>query len=146
LGSPSSDPWVGLFNNQLDFRFVSLAATPWLDTIVDVRPRGQELPAYVPTAPGYQTGQSFAVVALVQNPDQYGQVLILAGVSREGTEAAGKFVADLPRLAKALENCGIPPSGPLRHFEILLRINMMAGVPNSTDVLACHILPGASPN
>jgi hypothetical protein len=144
LGSPSSDPWVGLFNNQLDFRFVSFAATPWRDSIVDVHPRGHELPEYVPTAPGYQTGQSFAVVALLQNPDQYGQVLILGGVSREGTEAAGRFVGDLPRLTAALQNCDIPPSGPLRHFEILLRVNIMAGVPNNYDVLACHILPSAS--
>jgi hypothetical protein len=143
LGSPGSDPWVELFNSQLDFRFLSPAA-PGHDSIVDVHPRGNELPVYVPTAPGYQTGQSFAIVAFVLNPDQYGQVLILAGVSREGTEAAGKFVVDLPRLTTALENCGIPPSGPLRHFEMLLRVNIMAGVPNNSDVLACHVLPGSS--
>src|SRR5271166_4874788 len=33
-----------------------------------------------------------------QNPDQSGHVLILAGTTREGTEAAGKFAVDLPRL------------------------------------------------
>jgi hypothetical protein len=143
LGSPGSDPWVALFNNQLDFRFVS-PAPPGHDSIIDVHPHGRELPVYVPTAPGYQTGQSFAIVAFVQNPDQYGQVLILAGMSREGTEAAGKFVVDLPRLATALQNCGIPPSGPMRHFEILLRVNIMAGVPNNSDVVACHVLPSSS--
>jgi hypothetical protein len=143
LGSPSSDPWVGLFNNQLDFRFMP-PDTPGHDSIVDVRPNGNESSAYFPTAPGYQTGQSFAIVALVPIPDQSGQVLILAGMSREGTEAAGNFVVDVTRLATALQNCGISPSGPVRHFEILLRINMMAGVPNKSDVLACHILPSAS--
>jgi hypothetical protein len=144
LGSPGSNPWVELFTNQLDFRFAS-AVSPGHDSIIDIHPRGHELPLYLPSAPGYQTGQTFAIVAFVQNPDQYGQVLILAGVSREGTEAAGKFVVDLPRLANALtENCGILPGGPLRHFEILLHVNMMAGLPNSSDVLACHILPNTS--
>jgi hypothetical protein len=98
---------------------------------------------YVPTAPGYATGQSFAIVAFIQNPDQNGQVLILAGSSREGTEAAGKFVVDLPRLSKAMQACGIDTAGPLQHFEMLLRVNIMAGLPNSSDVIACHLLPGA---
>jgi hypothetical protein len=145
LGSPVSDPWVSLFSNQLDFRFVANGSSESDRTAVsNLHPLAHELPLYVPTAPGYATGQSFAIVAFVQNPDQNGQVLILAGASREGTEAAGKLVVDLPRLSKALQNCGIAPSGALRHFEMLLRVNIMAGLPNSSDVVACHILPSVS--
>jgi hypothetical protein len=37
------------------------------------------------------TGDSYAIMALVKNPDQSGQVLLLAGANEEGTEAAGNL-------------------------------------------------------
>ena len=142
LGSPSSDPWFSVFQDQLDFQFVS-APVPGGGLIRNVRPRANEQPTYVPTARGGATGESFAVAALVANPDQSGQVLLLAGLNREGTQAAGKFITDIPRFSAALQSCGIAPSGPVRHFEMLLRLNTMAGSPNQFDVLACHLLSGS---
>jgi len=114
------------------------------EIIRNVHPRPHELASYIPTAPGWATGQSFAIIAVVKNPDQNGHVLLLAGENREGTEAAGRLATDLSRLSDVLQKCGIPPSGPLRHLQILLRLNMMAGSPNNVDVEACHILPGTS--
>ncbi|MGA8728205.1 MAG: hypothetical protein WB608_05590 [Terracidiphilus sp.] len=143
LGSPRSDPWTALFSDQLDFRFVFDKATQQ-EIIQNVHPRPHELPAYVPTAAGWATGQSYAVIALVQNLDQNGQVLLLSGANAEGTEAAGKLVNDLPRLASTLHGCGIQSSGPLQHFELLLRLNTMAGSPNNVDIVACHILSGTN--
>jgi hypothetical protein len=141
LGSPRSNPWTALFSDQLDFRFAFDKATNQ-EIIQNVRPRPHELPAYIPTAPGWATGQSFALIALVRNPDQNGQVLLLAGANAEGTEAAGKFVTDLPRLASTLHGCGIQSSGQPQHFELLLRLNTMAGSPNNVDIVACHALSG----
>jgi hypothetical protein len=130
---------VALFNDQLDFQF-AFDENSQQEFIRNVRPRQNELPAYNPTAPGWATGQSFGIVALVQNPDQDGQVLLLAGASGEGTEAAGKLVTDLPRLAQILKGCGLDTSGRPAHFELLLRFNAMAGSANNIDVVACHIL------
>ncbi len=143
LGSPSSDPWFSVFQDVLDFQFVS-AAVPGGGLIRNVHPRANEQATYVPTAKGGATGESFAVLAFVGNPDQSGQVVLLAGLNREGTQAVGNFATDPVRLTAALRNCGISPTGPLRHFEILLRVNTMAGYPSQFDVVACHILPGAS--
>jgi hypothetical protein len=143
LGSPSSDPWFSVFEDQLDFQFVS-APVPGGGLIRDVRPRASEQAIYVPTARGGATGESFAVVALVGNPDQSGQVLLLAGLNREGTQAAGNLATDPVRLSMALRNCGIASRGPLRHFEMLLRVHTMAGSPSQFDVVTCHILPGGS--
>jgi hypothetical protein len=57
----------------------------------------------------------------------------------------GNFVTELPRLTAVLKGCGISPTGPLRHFELLLRLNMMAGSPtNTNNVEACRILSGNS--
>jgi hypothetical protein len=141
LGSPRSNPWSALFSDELDFRF-AFDNTTSQEIVVNAHPHPHELPAYVPTALGWATGQSYAIIAFVQNLDQNGQVLLLAGASGEGTEAAGKLVTDTPRLAATLQKCGIDPSGPLRYFEVLMRVNTMAGSPNQSELVACHILPG----
>lgn len=141
LGSPRSDPWVSLFSDQLDFVF-AFDKTTKQEFIRNVHPKPNEQAAYYPTAPGWATGQSFGILAFVRNPDQDGQVLLLAGASGEGTEAAGKLATDPGRLTPILHSCGISPSGPLQHFELLLRFSSMAGSPNDISVIACHILPG----
>ena len=143
LGSPYSDPWFSVFNDQLDFR-IFLDKNSREEAIRNVHPRANEQPLYVPTAKGGATGQSFAVIAFIGNPDQYGQVLLLAGLNSEGTHAAGRLVTDMPHLSKALRNCGISSAGPPKHFEMLLRVKTMAGYPSQFNVVACHILPGGS--
>ena len=143
LGSPRSNPWSALFSDQLDFRFIFDKASNQ-EILRNVRPRAHELPQYVPTALGGGTGQSFAIVAVVQNLDQNGLAMLLAGANAEGTEAAGNFVTDLPRLSAALQDCGISRSNPQSHFEILLRVDTMAGSPNRISMVACHPLPGSS--
>jgi hypothetical protein len=139
LGSPRSDPWTSLFIDQLDFKFTFDQASKQ-EVIVNSHPRANEAQKYVPTALGWATGQSFATIAFIQNPDTNGQILMLAGANGEGTEAAGKFVTDLPRLSDSLKARGIKPNGPLVHFELLLGLNTMAGSPGRVDVVACHIL------
>jgi hypothetical protein len=145
LGSPRSNPWSSLFSDQLDFKF-EFEKTTGQEIIRNVHPRPQEQSAYIPTAAGWATGRSYAIIAFIQNQDQNGQILLLAGANGEGTEATGKLVTDLPRLSVALDRCGIHSGRPLQHFEILLQLDTMAGSPSDIDILACHILPagGAS--
>ncbi|MGA2859756.1 MAG: hypothetical protein ABSE40_23040 [Candidatus Sulfotelmatobacter sp.] len=141
LGSPLSNPWLDLFRQQLDFRFI-YANDSSLQSIENVHPRGNELKVYTPQGAGFEvkpsTGVSYAVVAFVQNPNQSGHALILAGTGGEGTAAAAKLVMNVSELPNILHNCDGPPNEPPRSFEMLLRVNMMAGSPTNTDVVACH--------
>jgi len=139
LGSPRSDPWVSLFDNQLDFQFFLDKAG--LEDIRNVRSRTGEQPVYAPVDRGEASWQSYAIVAFVRNPDQHGQILLLAGISGEGTQAAGRLVTDLPRLSMELRKCGLTTPSPVRHFEFLLSVSEMAGSPIEANVQACHILP-----
>lgn len=141
LGSPRSNPWTAMLSDLLDYRFVFDPSTKQ-EILVDAHPKGSEPNRLVPTAMGWATGQSFAVVAFLQNPDSHGQILLLAGANGEGTEAAGEFVTDLPRLSSALQNCGVQSRRAATHFEIVLRLNTMAGSPSHVDVAACHLLGG----
>jgi hypothetical protein len=137
LGSPRSNPWSNLYNDRLDLRFEYDPKTG-KEAIRNIHPRPGELPLYDETAPGWATGQSYAVVAFIANMDQSGQVLFLAGQTAEGTEAAGRLVNDLPRLNATLRKCGIQSSGP-DHFEILLRLNALAGSPSNVDTVSCRV-------
>jgi hypothetical protein len=140
LGSPRSNPWVSLFDDQLDFRFY-FDKNSWQEVIRNVHQHPGEPAEYVPTAKGGATGESFATISFVRNPDHAGQILLLAGANAEGTKAAGELITDLPRLSAALQHCGIRSSGPLQHFQLLLRLSTMAHSPRTFDVLTCHILP-----
>lgn len=140
LGSPRTDPWVTLFDDQLDFRFYFDKGS-WQEVIRNAHPRPGEAAEYVPTAKGLATGESFATISFVRNSDHAGQVLLLAGANAEGTKATGELVTDIPRLSAALQHCGIRSFGPEQHFQLLLHLNIMAGSPRTFDVLSCHILP-----
>jgi hypothetical protein len=140
LGSPRSNPWSALFSDQLDFRFV-FDPKAKTEFIRNERPRPQEASTYVPTAPGWQTGRTFATLALVKIPDHAGQVLLIAGATGEGTAAAGSFITDAPRLNASLKKCGVR-SGEVQHWQLLLQLNAMAGAPSNVDVVACHLLDG----
>jgi hypothetical protein len=140
LGSPRSNPWFSLFADKLNFKFVfdhQLGS----EFIRNLHARPPEQEAYIPSANGGGTGNTFAIIAFIQNPDQNGQVLLLAGANGEGTTAAGDLVTDPQRISRALQKCGIAPTGPSRHFEMLLRTEIMAGVSRQTEVMACHVLP-----
>lgn len=141
LGSPWTDPWFSLFNDHLDFR-IAFDKSSRREIIQNVHPAANERALYVPTAEGGHTGESFAVIAFLQNPDQNGQVMLLAGINAEGTQAAGNLITDLPRLTATLNSCGISVSGPLKHFEMLLRVKTMASSPSEFDVISCHTLAG----
>jgi hypothetical protein len=141
FGSPRSNPWLGLFQDQLDFSFERDGARK-AEFVRNRHPGNGEAPAYVPTAEGWGTGQAYGIVALVGNPEQNGQVLLLAGSDAEATEAAGKLVTNIDSLARILKSAGVDSNGRVRHFEILLRVSTMAGLPNTYDVVACHPLNG----
>jgi hypothetical protein len=139
LGSPRSNPWTALFQDQLDLDFVY---DPDLkhEIIRNKRPRQGEAARYVPTARGWDTGQAFALVALVGNPGQNNPVLLLAGTNAEATAAAGEFVSHLDQLSQSLQKSGIAPGGPVRFFEAVLSVRTMAGLPTTFELVACHVL------
>jgi hypothetical protein len=139
LGSPRSDPWVSLFQDRLDFQLVYDAAKS--DEVVRNRkPRKGEQDVYTPSAKGWGTGQAFGVVSFIANPNQSGHALLLAGTSAEATDAASKFALNPDLVAATLKANGMPPGGSPVSFQVLLRVNTMAGSANTFEVAAFHRL------
>jgi hypothetical protein len=136
LGSPRTNPWSNLYNDSLDFRF-EYDQKSGKEVIRNVHPHLGEPPAYVETAPGWATGESYAIIAFLKNLEESGQVVLIAGQTAEGTEAAGKLVADLSRLDAMLKKCGTRSPGA-EHFEVLLRLNTLAGSSSNVDAVNCR--------
>ena len=139
FGSPRSNPWVELFQDQLDFTF-EFDAVRKAEFVRNRHPQKGESPTYVPTAVGWGTGDAYAIIALAANPEQKGHVLLLAGSNAEATEAAGELAVNLGALEKLFSNAGLAARGPFQRFEILLRVSTMAGSPRTSEVIACHLL------
>src|SRR5262249_18443917 len=86
------------------------------------------------------TGDDYATIALLPNDTSTGNVMIIQGLRQEGTEAAGRFLAnasDREQLRKAM---GISASSDVPSFEVLLRTQVVSGSPGSTSIVATRRL------
>jgi hypothetical protein len=78
----------------------------------------------------------YAVVALVKglNPSQ--SVLILAGTTTIGTQAAVEYVCRRSAVEQLLLRLGVSPTGEPEPFEAVLHVKVTRGVPIESDIVA----------
>lgn len=138
-GSSYANPWVELFSGRAGLS-VEYDATYQKQICRDRRPAPGQRSEYVPTALTGGSGEAYSVITLLRNPGQSGWVLLLAGTSMEGTEAAADLALDPARLNPVLSRASIDPASQ-REFEVLLRLSSMAGAASSVDVLIARPLP-----
>jgi hypothetical protein len=135
LGSVRSNPWAELWERQLDF-WIEWDSALQKMVCRNKSPRPGEPPVYMPTAGSYATGESYAVLAFLPNPNQSGHILLIAGTTSEGTQIAGQFVTNVDSFGKVLAKAGIDPRGPARPFQVLLRLTAIAGSPGRFEVIS----------
>ncbi len=130
IGSRRSNPWVEMFEQPLNFRYERNDETGQ-SQYRNRAPRAGEQAIYKS-----DLGQ-YAQVALVPNIDHNGQVLIMAGTNNTGTEAAGELVTKDARVeALARELKLVERNGAMAPFELLIRVNSIAGTPRECEVAA----------
>jgi hypothetical protein len=76
------------------------------------------------------------VIGLVSGIDPARSVLILAGTTTFGTQAAAEYVCRQDSLEQLLHVLGISRAADLKPFEALLRVKVAHGVPVMTDLVA----------
>ncbi len=139
IGSPASNPWVSLFQNRLNFRESESVVGNSVKCFVNSNPLPGEQARYEGLRWTGSQGEDYATIALLPNATHDGTVLALQGLQQEGTEAAGRFLADQEnrrqlkvalRLSPSLET--FPES---IWFEALIRSRTVAGAPNSTTLV-----------
>ena len=76
------------------------------------------------------------MIALVPGIDPARSVLILAGTTTFGTQAAAEYVCRQDSLADLLRRLGVSKVADMKPFEALLHVKVTHGVPVITDLVA----------
>lgn len=140
IGSPGSNPWVSLFQNKLNFRESEAIVGNSAKAFVNLKPLPGEKDRYEGLRWTGTMGEDYATIALLPNVTHDGTVLVLQGLQQEGTEAAGRFLADAENRRQLKAALGITGSRENSAeniwFEALIRSRTVAGAPNSTTLVA----------
>ena len=138
LGSPMSNPWTQLLYDQLDFQVVHRFESGF-DVCVNRHPHSGESSTYVPTLHRQGFSEGYAIITMVPNLTGRAPVLIIAGTSTEGTEAAGEFVTNIERLAAALQRLGVDRQRSARKLELLIRLSFVSSASAQSEIIASRI-------
>lgn len=142
VGSPSSNPWVSLYQGKLNFIEGEGVIGESMKYFINKKPQPGEQKTYQGLEFTGSAGEDYATISLLPTANGRGTVLILQGLQQEGTEAAGLFLADEGADAKIAEALGLKRvPGRQVHFEILIRTRAVAGAPNATSIVAARLIP-----
>ncbi|HTX41326.1 MAG TPA: hypothetical protein VMD25_05825 [Acidobacteriaceae bacterium] len=136
LGGPTSNPWVQLFENKLNFQVVEDGIGGTM-SFLNRHPRPGERPMYQGLEHTGSAGDDYATISLLPTSSGNGNVMILQGLRQEGTEALGELLSDPANRAKLRQAVGMEPSsGKSPWFEALIQVHAMAGAPVSVSIVA----------
>jgi hypothetical protein len=136
LGSSFSNPWVELFQKNLNFEF-NYRPHPNESVILNRRPASGELPLYANDAAG-PSHRTYAVVALVPNLNDTGWVLIVEGLTMAGTQAAADILFNRDAMRPILEKAGAG-NGQLKPFEVLIETRSFGSNSPQASIIASRI-------
>jgi hypothetical protein len=141
IGSPSENLSLRELPGTQDFVFSRKASPPRKGDLMisNLHPAASEQAMYL-ASDGIIT-EDYALVALTSVPNSSRQVLILAGITTFGTQAAVEYVCRAPRLDELISRLAKldPSAGPrVPPFEALLRVKVSGGVPVQSDLLSLH--------
>ena len=140
FGSKRSNPWVEIFEEQTNFRFV-YGEQSRNSYIQNRSPQPGEQAVYARPGPG--EGRGYALVTFLPNLGRTGNVLIVQGEDMVSTEAAGEFVTSELSFSKFSARLTPPasqPAGTLAWFEALLATKKVESAARSVEVIAFRTL------
>jgi hypothetical protein len=138
VGSPSENLTLRDIPGTRDFIFQRLPSGPRKGdlAIVNVHPQPGEPKTFLPSPANQPTTEDYAMIALLPGLDPVRSVLILAGNSTFGTQAAVEYVCRENSLKELLQRLNVAKSSELKSFEALLRVKIAHGVPVTTELVA----------
>jgi len=136
IGSSFSNPWVELFQKNLNFEF-NYQPRPNKSVIINRHPLQGELPVYEndAAAPSHRT---YAVVALAPNLNDTGWVLIIEGLTMAGTQAAADILFNREAIVSVL-NKARATNGQLKPFELLIETRSFGSNAPQATIIASRI-------
>jgi len=104
--------------------------------IVNVHPQPDEPKQFLATPSGEPLTEDYAVVALIRGLNPAQSVLILAGTTTIGTQAAVEYVCRQDSIEKLLLRLSVSDTGELKPYEAVLQVKVTRGVPVETQLVA----------
>jgi hypothetical protein len=140
VGSPLENLTLLEIPGTQDFVFHRVAMGPRKGDpeILNVHPQSGEQKEYMGTPTDDPLTEDYAVIAFVKGLEPSQSVLILAGDTTMGTQAAVEYVCNKNSVEQLLLRLSVSQTGQLKPFEALIRVKVTRGVPVSTELVAIH--------
>ena len=141
IGSHRSNPWIEVFEPQLNF-VVDRDPTTGAPSFRNRAPHPGEAQRYsIPTTLDVQGGEqrefeSYGVVALLKPCNGSHFAVLLEGLNMQATEAAGEIVTDAQALSSLLQDVHHTPGTSVEPFEALIQIKSLPGAYADPKVIA----------
>jgi hypothetical protein len=104
--------------------------------VLNVHPQQGEPEYFLATPANQPTVEDYAVIALLPGLDPSRSVVILAGNSTFGTQAAVEYVCSEDSIKQLLRRLNVSKAADLKPFEALLRVKIAHGVPVVEQLVA----------
>jgi hypothetical protein len=149
LGSPAENFFLRDLPQKQDFIFKPMPDENGKQTfgVINVNPRPGEQRRYFAKQDGpsrSQISEDYAVVSLLQGLDGKKRMLILAGITTLGTQAATEYVTKPDYIRDLINHLNTAPSGAPpklpENFQALVKVKVNGGVPVHVSYVTHHRL------
>jgi hypothetical protein len=104
--------------------------------VVNVHPQADEPKMFFASPSGAPLTEDYAIIGLVPGMNPARSVLILAGTTTLGTEAAAEFVCRPDSIEQLLLRLSVSNTGDMKPFEAVLHVKVARGVPIESELVA----------
>ena len=138
VGSPSENLTLLDIPGSQEFVFRRLDSGPRKGdlAVFNVHPQPGEPKMFLATPANQPTTEDYAIVSLLPGLDPARSILILAGNSTFGTQAAVEYVCREDSIKELLQRLDVSTAAELKPFEALLHVKIAHGVPVVTDLVS----------
>jgi hypothetical protein len=138
IGSPAENLTLQEIPGTQEFVFQRVDSGPRKGDVkvINVHPAAGESQAFMASPSSQSVNEDYAIIGLKPGLDPARSMLILAGTTTMGTQAAAEYVCREDSLTELLQRLGVSKTGEVKPFEALLHVKITHGVPVLTDLVA----------
>lgn len=138
IGSPAENLTLLEIPATQDFVFQKVNTGPRKGDIavINVHPATGESKVFLASPSSQSVNEDYAIIGLKPGLDPAHSMLILAGTTTVGTQAAAEYVCREDSLTELLQRLGVSKAGEIQPFEALLHVRVTHGVPVTSDLVS----------
>jgi len=138
VGSPAENLTLRDIPGTQEFVFQRLTEGPRKGdlAVVNLHPQTGELKTFIGTPNHLPLTDDYSVIALIKGLNPGRSVLILAGTTTLGTQAAVEYVSRQSSVEQLLLRLAVAPTGEPQPFEAVLHVKVTRGVPIESELVA----------